>query len=215
MRWKDWPGSLMACRGSYSDALLRVVKALNETGIRYALTGAAAVGYYGIPRSSMDIDVVISGNLSDAQVEALARALSRNGFAISRDEIRRAVAGGERIMMVKEFKDWVLQLPEVAEAPHRFGGTKFRFQNLEFMHSHGPRHLDIRLSKEDQERMLKEGKAEPHLFAPQAGWVTFLIRSEEDLEAAKELVRLAYDNARKLVGPHAARPNPSRRRPPT
>ncbi len=107
-------------------------------------------------------------------------------------------------MTVKEFKDWVLQLTEVAEAPHRFGGTEFRFQNLEFMHSHGPRHLDIRLSKEDQERMLKEGKAEPHLFAPQAGWVTFRIRSEEDLEVAKELVRLAYDNARKLVGSHAA-----------
>ncbi len=94
-------------------------------------------------------------------------------------------------MRVSGFKDWVLQLPEVTEAPHRFGGTEFRFQNMEFMHSHGPTHLDIRLSKEDQERKLKEGKAEPHLFAPQAGWVTFRIRSEEDFEVAKELVRLA------------------------
>ncbi len=67
----------MAHRGSYSYALLRLVRALDETGIRYALTGAAAVGYYGIPRSSMDIDVVINGNLSNAQVEALAGALSR------------------------------------------------------------------------------------------------------------------------------------------
>ncbi len=107
-------------------------------------------------------------------------------------------------MKVSEFKDWVLQLPKVTEAPHRFGGTEFRFQNMEFMHSHGPTHLDIRLSKEDQERMLKEGKAEPHLFAPQAGWVTFRIRSEEDFEVAKELVRLAYDNARKLVGSHGS-----------
>ncbi len=111
-------------------------------------------------------------------------------------------------MKVSEFKDWVLQLPEVTEAPHRFGGTEFRFQNMEFMHSHGPTHLDIRLSKEDQERMLKEGKAEPHLFAPQAGWVTFRIRSEEDFEVAKELVRLAYDNARKLVEFRTARRNP-------
>jgi hypothetical protein len=53
------------------------VKALNETGIRYALTGAAAVGYY------------------DAQIEALASALRRNGFAASKDEMRRAGAGGE------------------------------------------------------------------------------------------------------------------------
>ncbi len=35
------------------------------------------------------------GDLSDAQVEALAGALSRNGFATSGDEIRRAVAGNE------------------------------------------------------------------------------------------------------------------------
>jgi hypothetical protein len=85
----------MARNEEYSDALHRLVKALNETRIRYAVTGAAAVGYYGIPRTSMDIDVVITGNLSVAQIDALASALSRNGFAVNKDEIRRAVTGGE------------------------------------------------------------------------------------------------------------------------
>jgi hypothetical protein len=85
----------MARSENYSDALHRLVKALNETRIRYALTGAAAVGYYGIPRTSMDIDVVMTGNLSVSQLDALASALSRNGFAANRDEIRRAVTGGE------------------------------------------------------------------------------------------------------------------------
>jgi len=73
------------------------------------------------------------------------------------------------------------------------------------MHTHGISHLDIRLSKQDQERMLKEGKADPHRFAPQAGWVTFRIRSERDVEAAKELIRLAYDNAEKLMEAHVSR----------
>ena len=81
----------MARNGKYRDALLRLVRALAETGIRYALTGAAAVGYYGIPRTSMDIDVVISGNLSNPRIEALSKSLSRNGFAISKEEIHRAV----------------------------------------------------------------------------------------------------------------------------
>ena len=85
----------MARNGSYSDALLRLVKALNETGIRYALTGAAAVGYYGAPRSTMDIDVVVEGSLSDAQIEMLVAGLSRNGFSTSKDEIRRAITGEE------------------------------------------------------------------------------------------------------------------------
>jgi hypothetical protein len=65
-------------------------------------------------------------------------------------------------------------------------------------------HLDIRLSKEDQERMLRDGKAEPHRFAPQVGWVTFRIRSEGDVEAAKDLILLAYDTAEKLTISHAS-----------
>src|SRR5438445_10283839 len=43
----------------------------------------------------MDIDVVMSGNLSAAQLGILASALSRNGFTVSKEEIRRAVTGGE------------------------------------------------------------------------------------------------------------------------
>jgi hypothetical protein len=79
-------------------------------------------------------------------------------------------------------QDWILQLPNVTKASYRFGGTEFQVHGLEFMHAHRTSHLDIRLSKENQERMLKEGKAEPHRFAPQAGWVTFRIRSEKDTE---------------------------------
>ena len=76
------------------------------------------------------------------------------------------------------------------------------------MHTHGPSYLDIRLSKEEQKKMLKEGKAERHRFAPQAGWVTFRIRSESDGEIAKELIRLAYDNADKLMVAHMSRRAP-------
>jgi Family of unknown function (DUF5519) len=86
-----------------------------------------------------------------------------------------------------------------------FGGTEFKVHGLEFMHTHGSSHLDIRLSKPDQERILNEGKAEPHRFAPQAGWVTFRLRSEGDIEAAKELIRLAYDNAEKSMSADISR----------
>jgi luciferase-like monooxygenase len=99
-------------------------------------------------------------------------------------------------------QDWILQLPNVTKASHRFGGTEFQVHGLEFMHTHGSSYLDIRLSREEQEKMLKDGRAEPHRFAPQAGWVTFRIRSENDAEIAKELIRLAYDNADKHMAAH-------------
>jgi len=54
--------------------------------------------------------------------------------------------------------------------------------------------------------MLKEGKAEPHRFVHhQAGWVIFRIASERDVDNAKELIRLAYDNANKIMAAHISR----------
>ena len=102
-------------------------------------------------------------------------------------------------------REWILQHPGVAQAPHRFGGVEFDIDGFEFMHFHGQTHLDIRLSMEDQSRMLKEGKAQRHLYAPQAGYVTFRIRSNEDVATAKELIELAYKNAHETMGKYQER----------
>ena len=102
-------------------------------------------------------------------------------------------------------KDWILRLPKVTESPHRFGGSEFQVDGLEFMHSHGASFLDIRLSKEDQTKALKNGGAIPHRFAPQAGWVSFRIVRADDVEKAKKIIQLAYDNTRRTMETHDAR----------
>jgi len=61
-----------------------------------------------------------------------------------------------------------------------------------FMHIHGRGHCDIRLPKADQERVLTEGKARPHRWAPEAGYVTFVVRRHEDLEPALDLIRMSH-----------------------
>jgi len=73
------------------------------------------------------------------------------------------------------------------------------------MHFHGDAQMDIRLSKEDQARVLNEKKAERHLFAPEAGWVTVRIRSDRDLGNAREVVQLAYSRAKSIMDAHIAR----------
>jgi hypothetical protein len=110
--------------------------------------------------------------------------------------------------LAESLQDWILQLANVTKASHRFGGTEFQVHGLAFMHTHGTSHLDIRLPQPDQDRALREGKAEPHRFAPQAGWVTFRIRLGGDLDTAKELILLAYDNADKMAKIHASRRRP-------
>src|SRR5881296_3617776 len=118
----------MAKSANYSDALHRLVVALNETGIRYALTGAAAVGYYGIPRTSMDIDVVMRGNLSDAQIETLATALSKNGFTASKKEIHRAVDGSEVKFQAFDDRSGYLRIDMFLE--NSFGRVSARIDGL-------------------------------------------------------------------------------------
>src|SRR2546421_6745619 len=63
-----------------------------------------------------------------------------------------------------------------------------------FMHIHGQDHCDIRLAKADQERVLAEGKARPHRWAPEKGYVTFIARTENDLAPAMELIRMSHDH---------------------
>ena len=88
-------------------------------------------------------------------------------------------------------------MPGVSEAAHRFGGTEFQVDGVEFMHSHGPTWLDIRLSRDDQASVLKSGQALPHRFAPQAGWVSLRIKSSQDLANGRKIIQLAYEYAKK------------------
>lgn len=107
--------------------------------------------------------------------------------------------------LFEDLKTWILQLPSVTQATHRFGGTEFQVDGLEFMHHHGPSFLDIRLSKSDQATALKKGTAIPHRFAPQAGWVSFRIEKAEDLGPAKKLIQVAYENAKTNMEAHGKR----------
>ena len=50
------------------------------------------------------------------------------------------------------------------------------------------------LSKGDQERVLAEGKARSHRWAPEAGYVTFIVRDEGDLKEAMGLIRMSHEH---------------------
>jgi hypothetical protein len=47
---------------SASEVLRRISAALDRAGIAYMLTGSFASAYHGIPRSTQDIDIVITAN---------------------------------------------------------------------------------------------------------------------------------------------------------
>ena len=93
----------------------------------------------------------------------------------------------------QELRQRILALPGVTERPDAgIHEDAFFVGGTMFMHIHGLGHCDIRLAKEDQERVLTKGQARPHRWAPAAGYVTFVVNSESHLEPAMELIRLSH-----------------------
>src|SRR5881394_266015 len=93
----------------------------------------------------------------------------------------------------QELRERILSLPGVTERQNAgIHEDAFFVGRTMFMHIHGYGHCDIRLSKGDQERVLGEGKARPHRWAPEAGYVTSLVKDQEDLEPAMELIRMSH-----------------------
>jgi hypothetical protein len=93
----------------------------------------------------------------------------------------------------QELRQSILSLSDVTERQNAgIHEDAFFVGRTMFMHVHGHGHCDIRLSKKDQERVLAEGKARPHRWAPEKGYVTLMVRNENDLAPAMELIRMSH-----------------------
>ena len=90
--------------------------------------------------------------------------------------------------LAAEVSSW----PGVSVHAHRFGGKEFRFGRGEIGHIHAGGALDIPFPKRIHDALLVEGLVEQHRWVPNSGWVTFQLRSEEDLQHALWLMRLSF-----------------------
>jgi hypothetical protein len=87
----------------------------------------------------------------------------------------------------------ILNLPNVTERQNAgIHEDAFFVGRTMFMHIHARGHCDIRLARNDQARVLAESKACPHRWAPEKGYVTFVVREESDLADAMGLIRMSH-----------------------
>jgi Family of unknown function (DUF5519) len=94
----------------------------------------------------------------------------------------------------QELRRLILNLADVTERQNAgIHEDAFFVGGKMFMHIHGHGHCDIRLAKEDQARVLAQGKARPHRWAPEKGYVTFIARDAGDLAPAMELIQMSHD----------------------
>ena len=93
----------------------------------------------------------------------------------------------------EELRRRILGLPGVTERQNAgIHEEAFFVGRTMFMHIHGHGHCDIRLAIDHHARVLAAGKARPHRWAPEKGYVTFVACDEDDLRPAMELIQMSY-----------------------
>jgi hypothetical protein len=104
---------------------------------------------------------------------------------------------GIREKIEREVGAW----PGVEARAHRFGGVEFRVNGHEIGHLHGERMADLPFPVRMREELVEAGAAQVHHVLPRTGWVSYRIRSEDDIDGALALFRKNYERltARKGV----------------
>lgn len=72
-----------------SEHIKKIISQLNKLRIGYAFTGAFAVSYYGFPRASTDIDILIEKD--SVKLLKLADLLHIAGFDVTKSDVNKAV----------------------------------------------------------------------------------------------------------------------------
>jgi luciferase-like monooxygenase len=94
-------------------------------------------------------------------------------------------------VIIEEVSSW----EGVEMGPGRFGAVQFRLGKRELGHLHGDRLADIPFPRAIRDRLVAEGTVVPHRPLPDSGWASRHIRSEDDVQAVIDLLRMQYDRA--------------------
>jgi hypothetical protein len=76
---------------------------LRGAGVPWMLTGSAASSYYGEPRATNDVDIVVDP--TPEQIEAFAASLT-GSFSVSREEVREALAARGMFNVIDPQSGW-------------------------------------------------------------------------------------------------------------
>jgi len=87
---------------TFSGFVKRVVRALNRDGLQYMLTGALAASYYGRPRTTLDMDVIVTARQKD--IPKLASTLKKAHLEAHEKRLATAAQSGYRIATIKDKK---------------------------------------------------------------------------------------------------------------
>ena len=80
----------------YSDFVKKLIEGFEKEEVDYAFTGALAASFYGVPRTTADVDVIVAAPSKTAK-NRLVSALRLAGLQVDEKRIDDALTSGYRI----------------------------------------------------------------------------------------------------------------------
>lgn len=142
---------------AYHGLIRRLAKALGTVGLDYVFTGALAASFYGLPRTTTDVDLVV--RVSDKAARSkLVCALARAGMSVDEKEVDKALTSGYRIATFADKKtaytvDVILSNKKFQKRTGTVAGVQTFFQTPEDLISAKLRMIKATVS---EERALKD-----------------------------------------------------------
>ena len=87
---------------SFYGFVRRLISGFDSSGLDYAFTGALATSFYGVPRTTTDIDVAVAVSGEADVATRVAEALRQAGLNFDLRMIRIALESGYRIASFKD-----------------------------------------------------------------------------------------------------------------
>ena len=86
---------------AFNGFVKRVVSGFNASGLDYVFTGALAASFYGVPRTTVDVDVLVRVVTVSDRVK-LVSALKQAGVRVDEKKIEAALKSSYRIATFKD-----------------------------------------------------------------------------------------------------------------
>ena len=109
---------------SYEEVAKRMIRVLKAAKVPYMIVGGLAANYYGCPRATYDLDLVVK--LEEAEAKRLVRLASRAGFRVHEQEVLMLTKAGNRFVMESPEKYRVDFWPAKTELDREMFGRRKR-----------------------------------------------------------------------------------------
>jgi hypothetical protein len=177
---------------TYDSLVRRLVKALETARLDYALTGALAASFYGLPRTTTDIDVIVRVCNETARTK-LVDALARAGLRADERGIDRAMASGHGIAEFTDRKtaysaDVILSFSRLQKRTGTISSIQTFFQTPEDLISAKLRMIKAKVQKERAQKDKDDIRAILKFTAVDVDAVRMKAKKENTLSLLEALI---------------------------